>query len=319
MPPWLLYLILTILGLGVLGVGGELLVRGAGRLARSLGVSTLMIGLTVVAFGTSAPEAAVTVFAAIKDAPELAVGNIVGSNIANILLILGVAGLATPIVVSRNLIRIDGPIMILVSGLFVTVAYLHGEIAQWVGGLFLLALVGYTLVTYRLGRTRVPEEVATVPTGLGRHWWFNGVLIVVGIGGLVGGAQLIVQGASGIASLLGVSEHVIGLTIVAIGTSLPELATAVVAARQKQPDIAIGNVVGSNIFNILFVAGLAAATRPLPVPADILRFDGPFMLFVCVMFYPLAWSGQRIVRWEGAVLLLAYIAYLGRTVMQALG
>ncbi len=315
---WTAHILMLLGGLAVLAVGGEGLVRGASRLARALGVSSLAIGLTVVAFGTSAPEAAVTIYAASHDLAELAVGNVVGSNIANILLILGVAAILAPLAVPRSLIRVDGPIMILAAAAFMALAWVSGEISRWAGVTFVCALIIYTYRTYALAR-RTPLEPKRndAPTGRARHWWYNLSLVIIGVAGLVGGAKMIVSGASAIATMLGISEHVIGLTIVAIGTSLPELATAAVAARHQEPEIAIGNVVGSNIFNILFVAGLGAITQPLVVPPEIIHFDGPLMVAICVLFYPLVYTGQRVTRWEGGILVALYAAYLTWTAIQA--
>jgi len=312
---WLAHVGALVAGLVVLGGGGEFLVRGASRLAKSLGVSPLVVGLTVVAFGTSAPEAAVTIFATIEGTAPLAIGNIVGSNIANILLILGFAAAVSPLKVSASLIRVDGPIMILVAALFLGLAVMCGQIPTWAGIVFVVCLVFYTLLAYAIAR-RSPiesEKLGSPETGVGRRWWHNLLAIGVGIVGLVAGARLIVYGATKLALLLGVDDHIVGLTIVAIGTSLPELATAAVAARHKQPDIAIGNVVGSNIFNILFVTGIAAMIRPLDVPVDIVRVHGPLMLAVCVLFYPLVRTGQRVTRQEGVLLLVAYAGYLAWT------
>jgi len=315
--------LILMVGLVCLGIGGEMLVRGAARLARTLGVSTLVVGLTVVAFGTSAPEAAVTVTAAARGtegATGLAVGNVVGSNIANILLILGFAAVVRPLVVSHNLIRFDGPVMILSAAALTAIAWWIGSVGRVAGIVFVTSLLAYTVFTYCQARQRPVPEVAEEdhPKGIARHWWYNAALIVIGVVGLVGGAQLIVHGASELARAFGVSDHLIGLTIVAIGTSLPELATAVAAARQRQSDIAIGNVIGSNIFNVLFVTGLASMVTPLPVPSDIVHLDAPLMLGICVLTFPVMWTGRKIVRWEGAVLLGGYVAYLVWTGMRAM-
>ncbi len=322
MPECVAHTLVLVAGLVVLAVGGEFLVRGAVRLARALGVSALVVGLTVVAFGTSAPEAAVTIFAASRgtaEAASLAIGNVVGSNIANILLILGFAAAIGPLAVSRRLIRFDGPIMILSAALFMALAWLTGRIDRIAGGVFVAGLIAYTAFTYYQARKNPPpaNEHDEPLKGLGQHWWYNLILVAIGVGTLVGGAALIVQGASGLARAIGISDHVIGLTIVALGTSLPELATAAVAARHKQPDIAIGNIVGSNIFNVLFVTGLAALTHPLAVPEAIVCFDGPLMLAICIVFYPIVWTGQKVTRWEGLVLLAMYVSYLTWTGVQA--
>lgn len=317
MPDWVVHILVLVAGVAVLGGGGEGLVRGASRLARTLGMSALVVGLTVVAFGTSAPEAAVTIFAAARGSTDLAVGNVVGSNIANVLLILGFAAVVKPLKVSRSLLKLDGPVMIVAALVFMAVALLNRQIQRWEGGLFILGLVAYTLLTYREGRKHAQCDDQTPGSGLARRWWYNLALVVGGIAGLVIGARLIVDGASGIAALLGISPHIVGLTIVAIGTSLPELATAVAAARHNQPDIAIGNVIGSNIFNILFVTGLASLVHPLAVPAAILHFDGPLMVVVSLLAYAAIWTGQRVVRREGFLLLAGYTGYLTWTAWNA--
>jgi cation:H+ antiporter len=318
---WMLHAATLIAGIVVLGMGGEFLVRGATRLARSLGVSTLVVGLTVVAFGTSAPEAAVTIFAAARGAGELAIGNIVGSNIANVLLIMGAAAVMAPLAVSRSLIRVDGPVMILAAAALIGLAAPTGAIGRWAGVGLVGALVIYTAVTYILARRNyvaVAGEDEAPSAGWARFPAYNALLVAVGIGGLVLGASLMVDGATGLALLFSVSEHVIGLTIVAIGTSLPELATAVIAARRNHPDIAIGNVIGSNIFNVLFVAGATAIVQPLSVPPSILRFDGPLMVTVCIIAYVAVYTGRRVTRLEGSVLLFFYAAYLVGTTVRAL-
>lgn len=317
---WAQHAVLLTLGIVVLACGGEWLVRGAARLAQQLGISALVVGLTVVAFGTSAPEAAVTLFAAVGGSADLALGNVVGSNIANILLILGIAALLRPMRVAKSMIRVDGPVMILAAIALMMSGTLSGAVTRPVGLAFVAVLIGYTVFTYQLARRTGPTDEPEPPplTGWGRYAGYNTLLVVVGIAALVLGARLIVDGASGVARLLHVSEHVIGLTIVAVGTSLPELATAIVAARRGQADLAIGNVVGSNIFNVLFVAGSAAAVRPLAFPAALLHMDGWLMVGVCVAFYPIAITGRRISRGEGAALLTGYAAYLGYTVITAL-
>ncbi len=317
-------LALFVAGLVVLSTGGELLVRGAARLAQTLGVSALVIGLTVVAFGTSAPEAAVSILAAIRGEAGIAIGNIVGSNIANLLLILGAAALARPLRISLNLIRTDLPVMLLVTAAFLMLAadkaaFSAGptRIERYEGLVFLLGLAAYTWLTYRLARREPPAveaEYQAAQRGAGPVA-LNALLLVLGIGGLVGGAELIVRGASGIAELLGVERRIIGLTIVAVGTSLPELATCVIAARRNQPDIAVGNIVGSNIFNILSVAGLASLVRPLEVPRETLFFDAPVMLVVSLLAWYICWHGRTVTRRLGTGLLALYLTFLACTVL----
>ncbi|MBK9120634.1 MAG: calcium/sodium antiporter [Phycisphaerales bacterium] len=297
-------------GLALLAVSGEALVRGAARLAAAFGVPTLVIGLTVVAFGTSAPEAAVTIYAGLTQAADIAVGNVVGSNIANLLLILGVAAALQPIPISRSIIRWDGPVMLVSCLALGVVMVLAEEVTRSIGMVFVLALIVYTVLAYRLG-----GEHEVPPLNPHAHWLrsrsFNVVLVVLGIIGLVVGARLLVTGGTGFARLLGVSEHIIGLTIVAVGTSLPELATTIVAARRQQPDIALGNIVGSNIFNVLFVTGLTAVISPLPITRAIAHFDGAVMMGACVIFCLVGWTNARtITRRQGWLLLGLYAGYL---------
>ena len=321
--PELWCLLLLIGGLVVLGIGGECLVRGASHLARSLGVSALVVGLTIVAFGTSAPEAAVSVQAVLRDQDPIAVGNVVGSNIANILLILGVAASLRPFKISLNLLKTDAPIMVMVAAIFLLSSMARtgsGRIERWEGMALFAGLLVYSFFTYRMAR-REPPEVADeyqAALGLAGSRLFNSLLVGLGIIALVIGGRLIVDGAQGLAEELGISKTIVGLTIVAIGTSLPELATSIIAIRHNQPDIAIGNIVGSNICNILLVIGMAATVTPIEIGRDTMFQDGPVMLVACLLFLAIAWSGQRVSRWEGLGLLGLYAVYLGWTAYRAM-
>ena len=312
----------TVLGLFVLGrvllvVGAELLVRGASRLAVRLGISPLVIGLTVVAYGTSTPELAVSVQAGLAGQADIAVGNVVGSNIFNVLFILGLSALVAPLVVSRQLVRLDVPLMIGVSVVLLVVA-LDGTI-NWFDGMLLTAgMVAYTVFAVRQSRKEsaaVQREYAQEDGDAGRQGrrrLFAQIgLIVIGLALLVLGARWLVDGAVAIAKTFGVSELVIGLTIVAAGTSLPEVATSVVAALRGERDIAVGNVVGSNIYNILAIAGVAALVTPggLDVAPAILRFDLPVMIAVALACLPIFATGHVIARWEGVLFLGYYTAY----------
>jgi len=311
---WSSNILLLAGGLLVLGAGGELLVRGAARLARQMGVSALVVGLTIVAFGTSAPETAVSMQSAAGGHDALAVANAVGSCIMNILLVLGVAALVRPLRVSRNVLRTDAPCMLFFTAVFMLFAIDDQRIDRWQGLLFVVAIVLYTITTYFEARRQpaiVEEEYEHDPRQRPRSWILNIVAIVIGIVGLVKGADLIVDGAVGIAHALGASERIIGLTIVAFGTSLPELATCVVAARRNQPDIAIGNIVGSNIFNILAVIGLTATAFPLRIPSETIAFDGPVMFGTAILLIPILRTGRRVGRWEGLLLLALFGAYVG--------
>lgn len=329
-------LVLLVAGLLALVAGGEVLVRGAGGVATALGMSPLIVGLTVVAAATSAPELAVSLDASLSGSPGLALGNVVGSNIANVLLVLGVSALVLPLVVGLRLVRIDVPILILLSALTFLLA-LDGTISR-TDGLLLVALavghLGYTVVAAR--RTPVVPEPAPAgatppdstgaadlgdaalrraPRGLGR----DVLLVVVGVVLLVVGAGWLVEGATAVAQALGVSDLVIGLTVVSIGTSLPELATSVLAVARGQRDVAVGNVVGSGILNLGMVLGLAAvtATDGVPVPPAALRFDLPVMVAVALALLPVAIRGMQISRPEGAAFVAYYAGYTGYLVLYA--
>lgn len=314
-----------LLGLALLILGGEALVRGASRLATALGLSPLVVGLTVVAFSTSAPELAVTVSSAWRGQPDIAIGNIVGSNISNILLILGLSALVAPLIVSQQLVRVDVPLMLGASVLMLFLVS-DGQVSSLEGGealilLFLyvaLAIVASRRETERVKREYADEFGAATPQAR-RRWPINALLAAVGVAMLVVGAQWLVDGAVAVARLLGLSELIIGLTIVAVGTSLPELATSVVATLRGERDIAVGNVVGSNIFNILSVLGLTALVAPngIPVAPAAISFDIPIMIAVAAACLPVFFNGYRIERWEGALFLGYYVAYLAYLVLAA--
>lgn len=307
---WLMLLV----GLVLLIVGADLLVKGAARLASSFGVPALVVGLTVVAFGTSAPELAVSVKAAYSGQAELAIANVVGSNVFNILMILGLAALVSPLIVSQQLIRQDVPIMILIS--FITVALVwDGSLARWEAAILFVGLLSYVGFLFVQGRKQgmdvVDDEVSEmlqekVPL------WKNLLLVVAGLALLVIGARWLVESAVEIASALGVSEAVIGLTIIAAGTSLPEVMTSVVASLKGQRDIAIGNVVGSNVFNLLCVLGLSGMVSPEPLLAgeQMTHLDLPVMLGVAMLCLPLFFVGSMLTRLEGCFFLALYVAYV---------
>jgi cation:H+ antiporter len=308
-------------GLVLLVLGGELLVRGASKLAVSLGLSPLVVGLTVVAFGTSAPELAVSVQAVLAGQTDIAMGNVVGSNILNVLLILGVSALIVPLVVAGKMIRKGVPVMVGTSLLLIVLA-LDGNISQLEGGVLVMLLIGYTIMLIRQSR----RETAALREQYAREIhiehpehkkvWDDYLLaqiglIVAGLVLLLLGARWLVDGAIAIATALGVSELIIGLTIVAIGTSLPEAAASIAAAVKGQRDIAVGNVVGSNILNVLCVVGFAAVSSPigLAVGRSLLEFDMLVMLAVAIACLPIFFTGNVISRWEGGVFLGYYAAY----------
>jgi len=311
--------LMILLGLVSLVAGAELLVRGASQLARAAGLPSLVIGLTVVAYGTSAPELAVSVGAGLAGQSDIALGNVVGSNTFNVLFILGLSAMIAPLAVSSQLVRLDVPVMIGVSALAWVLAA-DGVVSRWEGVLLVCCLVAYTALLLRLGKRneqgRAPRPVPDKPAPPRRRGLLgSALLIAAGLVLLVLGAHWLVRGAVGLARLLGVGDMLIGLTIVAAGTSLPEAATSVVASLRRQRDIALGNVVGSNIFNILGVLGGASLVSPrgMGVPDAALHLDVPVMTAVALACLPVFFTGGRISRWEGAVFLgyyAAYVAYL---------
>lgn len=312
-----------VLGLAALVVGAELLVRGASRLAVSWGVSPLVVGLTVVAFGTSAPEMAVSVGASLAGSAELAIGNVVGSNIANVLLILGLSALIAPLLVHEQIIRQEIPIMIGASLVVVAMA-LDGNIGRVEAALLFAGVIAYTVFlvvqSRRASKDTEDEFASEIPASAwDRHWSVQALLVIGGLGLLVLGADWLVGAAVAFARVLGVSDLVIGLTVVAVGTSMPEIATSLVAALRGQRDIAVGNVVGSNIFNLLAVLGAAGVVSAggLAVPDAARNFDLWVMLAVAFACLPILLTGREIARWEGALFLGYYAAYLLYLVLAA--
>jgi cation:H+ antiporter len=311
--------LLVALGLAVLVAGGDLLVRKAAALGVRLGVTPLLIGLTVVAYGTSTPELLVSVRAALADSGDIALGNVVGSNIANIALILGLAALVRPLEVKAQLLRADVPLMIGASLLLVLLLW-DGGLSRADGALLVAGLVAYTLLVIQLARRERSAEVrsefaAAAPSAAG-SLWAQLLLLLLGLGLLVAGASWLVRGAVGLAATWGMSEAVIGLTVVAVGTSLPELATSLVAAWRRQGDIAIGNVIGSNVYNILGILGVVALLHPLNA-TGIGASDLVVMLLVAALCLPLMRSGFLVSRVEGLLLLIGYAAYVGWLVLHA--
>lgn len=339
---------LFVAGLLLLIGGAELLVRGASRIAAAAGIAPLVVGLTVVAFGTSAPELAVTTAATLAGDPDLALGNVVGSNILNILLILGISAVLAPLLVQKRVVRMEVPFMILVSAIVVLLA-MNGVIGRVEGILLVLGGITYTVVLVvqarRAGNGAVVNGSATQlaaaagasspmasssasspasPASPASTWTGAGLakdiaLIAVGLGLLVLGSQWIVDGAQVMAERLGVPDLVIGLTVVSAGTSLPELATSVVASVRGQRDIAVGNIIGSNVFNLLIILGTAATVAPdgLAVPLSALTFDLPVMLIVAAACLPIFFTGHRIDRLEGVLFLGFYVVYTGYLVLDA--
>lgn len=314
--------VLLIGGLVLLLAGAELLVRGASRLALSLGISPLVIGLTVVAYGTSAPELAISIGATLDGQPDIALGNVIGSNIANVLLILGLSALIAPLVVARQLVWLDVPIMVGVSVLVLVLA-LDGQLDRWLGFALLLGGVAYTALQVYLGRRESAAVTTLVPAPAGppSPTWRNALLVLAGLLLLVLGARWLVSSAVTIAEAFGISQLVIGLTVVAIGTSLPELATSLMAALRGEREMAVGNIIGSNIFNLLLVLGATVALSPggIAISAAAVNFDLPVMTAVAVACLPIFFTGHCIARWEGALFLGYYIAYTAFLLLNASG
>ncbi|MCU0482022.1 MAG: calcium/sodium antiporter [Anaerolineae bacterium] len=313
----IVYIIIGIIGLVW---GGNWLVTGSARLAESFGIPRLIVGLTIVALGTSSPELLVNLSSVLNGSTDLALGNVVGSNISNIGIILGISGIIAPIVVHATLIRREIPIMIVVAvGMYLLA--LDGQLNQFDGILLLLGFVAFnglmiwvTLQNRPLAHVDDVAEFSTQeirsikrPIELAR--------LVAGLVILIVGANLTVQGAINIATALGVSELIIGITIVAVGTSLPELMASLIAAIRKESELAIGNVVGSNIFNILLILGTTSAIQPINIPPSALQFDILVMLAFSLLLFPLAWMGNKLDRWECGVLLAGYVVFVLVTIL----
>lgn len=311
-----------VLSLAVVTLGAELLVRGASLLALRAGVSALFVGLTIVGIGTSTPELGASLFAALDGSSDVVVGNVVGSNIFNIAVILGVTALVRPIRVQLRAVRRDLLVAVAVACAPLAAIAFGGELPRAAGAVFVGGLVVYLALAFRAGRRahadqeqRMAEELrstlatASTPRLLDATW-INVVFIVVGLACLVLGSRWFVGVAIATASQAGISERVIGLTVVSIGTSLPELVTSIAAARRRTPEIVVGNVIGSNIFNVLGVLGLSSLARPQAVPPTMLTLDVPIMVVATLCLLPIVRSGGAISRTEGAVLVLGYGAYL---------
>ncbi|MGM0543862.1 MAG: calcium/sodium antiporter [Pseudomonadota bacterium] len=311
----MLYALSLLVGISCLTLGGEALIRGAVAGARRVGVSPLLTGLVVVGFGTSAPELVVSIDAAINQQPDIAVGNIVGSNIGNILLILGLCALICPMTVQPQALRRDGVVMVAATVLFIGLAF-GGALGRLDAGIFLAGLISYLIWAY------LSERQQTIPaaemhaaeadevTALPRTTISIVMALGLGLGLLIGGSQLLLYGTIGLAQAMGISEAVIGLTIVAVGTSLPEMAVSVIAALRRHADVAVGNILGSNIFNLLGILGISAVLQPLPIADRVAAFDQWVMLGAAGVLMIFLYTGMRLSRLEGGLLLTGYGVYL---------
>jgi cation:H+ antiporter len=301
-------------GVALLYAGGELLVGGATALARRFGVSPMVVGLTVVAFGTSSPEMAATLVAALRGAPEVALGNVLGSNVANLGLILGASALLYPLTAELRFIFREIPFMVLAGALMFPLGwnavYGRGD------GVFLLALLALYLAVLVVesrrdaGRRVQAEFGGEFGDKALRPVWLSLLMVAAGIALLTGGAHVLVEGAVGVARLFGVPEKVVGISLVALGTSLPELAACLVAAARKEADIVLGNLVGSNVFNVLGILGTTALVHPLPVALDAITIDFAVMMAFSLLLLPLLGLRKRIARPEGALLVAGYVGYI---------
>ncbi|MFN3390710.1 MAG: calcium/sodium antiporter [Meiothermus ruber] len=310
---FVLNLLLIASGIVLLYFGGEALVKNAVVLARSWGISTMVVGLTVVAFGTSSPELAASLAAALTGSPAIAIGNVVGSNILNILLILGVTALLAPIRAQAQFIKREVPIMIGAALLLFVFLYFDQQITRW-EGLFSMALLGlYIWFLYRSSISESADVLEEFDQEYGqpaKTGWQTYVGLVLGLALLGVGARLLTIGAVELARAFGVPELIIGLTIVALGTSLPEVAASITAALRREPDIALGNIVGSNVFNILGILGLTALVQPVGLPWEGIQRDMWVMLLASVLLWPFLATGSRLGRREGGVFLGLYVAYV---------
>lgn len=305
---------ILLVGLSILVAGGELLVRGASSIALRIQISPLVVGLTVVAFGTSAPELLVSVQAALSGSPDLAMGNVVGSNICNLALVLGVTALIYPVQVQKDSIRIDWPVA-MGSALLLFLLCRDQWISAIEGSFFLLSIIVYNFLIIKKSQKETAahqalskkDELPAQPSG---NVWKDVLFIVVGTLALSFGSDWFVGGAQAIALALGISERVIGVTVVAIGTSLPELVTSVVAAYKKETDIAMGNLLGSNIFNILSILGITSLMQEIQVSEAILSTDMLWMLGITLLIFPMMLYHKNIGRTEGLILLLVYVGYI---------
>lgn len=303
-----MYLLYFLAGFILLYYGAEFLVRGSSSVAVSFGVKKIVVGLTIVALGTSMPEFVVSLFAAMERVDGISVGNIVGSNLANILLVLGLASVIRPIDVKRRVFILELPVLLLITSMFVLFC-LDGELKGFEGAIMFVTFVAYMTFIIANRKVRENADIELVPMEKG-NLAKNIFLTALGLVGLVVGGQLTIRGAIGLARAFGISEVIIGLTVVAIGTSLPELFTSIVAVIKKEDEISIGNIIGSNLFNTAFVLGIVPMIHSLNIDHSVIRFENPLMLVVTVLFAVFLFIGRGLSRLEGIMLLLIYTFFI---------
>jgi len=306
-------ILFILIGFVLLVKGGDYLVEGSVSIARKAKLSSMVIGMTVIGFGTSAPEMLVSVNAALADSPGIALGNVVGSNIANIALILGVTGLLYTCVTDSHTLRVDLPFMVLACVLLLFVGMM-GSIGRIAGILGILLLVAFLIWQIRASRRKGDADVPKTEDAPVRSLPVSIIMVVLSIAAMIVGANILVDGAKNVAAALGVSERVIGLTVVAVGTSLPELFASVMSAKRGETDLAIGNIIGSVSFNVFFVVGVSAAISPIMEGTAVFFYDYLLMVGLAVLLWLFLFTKRTLERWEGAVLLLTYVAYIAHMV-----
>lgn len=308
--------LILLVGLFILILGGDFLVKGATNVALRFHISPLVVGLTIVAFGTSAPELLISVKAALEGTPDMTIGNVVGSNICNLALVLGVTALISPIHVGPDTFKIDWPVAMGSSLAFFGVAWYFNEIGMAIGLIFLTLIIIYIVFLLRKSRkeNRPPEDFDVDPSEVSSSSSWAKVkdylLIALGCAGLYQGAEWFVGGAKELASVLGVSQRVIGITVLALGTSLPELTTSIIASLKKETDLALGNLLGSNIFNVLSILGITSIITPVTVSQVFINNDMLWMLGITFVIFPFMFTGRNVARWEGGMLLVLYVFYI---------
>lgn len=312
-----LQLVLLVVGFVLLIKGADWFVDGASKIADKFGIPHIVIGLTIVAFGTSAPEAAVSISAALKGSVDLAISNVLGSNIMNVLLILGLSSMICPLAVKKSAVKFDIPFVFMVSVLMLVRGAIDGTVGRADGLIFWVLLISYLIYTLRLTKKSQEADEAFEPADENDKIWKLLLLIIVGGVMIVAGSNVTVDAASNIATEFGMDERLIGLTIVAFGTSLPELVTSCIAAKKKETDIAVGNIVGSNLFNILFVLGSSAVITPVAYKPEFI-FDNVVAIFVMVVLWLFVFRKQKLSRTGGMVMLVLYAVYFANLLMQAL-
>lgn len=303
-----MYIVYFLTGFVLLYYGANFLVNGSSSIAVSFGVKKIVVGLTLVALGTSMPEFVVSLFSAIEKVDNISVGNIIGSNLANVLLVLGISSVIRPIKAKRRIFILDFPVLLVITAIFIIFCY-NGRLVFYEGAILLTLFIAY--MSYIIVNRKVQEENVVEIKNIERGNIVKSLaLSFLGLGGLVIGGNLTVRGAIGLARAFGISELIIGLTIVALGTSLPELFTSVIAVVKKEDDISIGNIIGSNLFNTAFVLGIIPMIYSLKIDTSVIKFENPFMMVVTILLFVFLFIGKKLSRIEGVFLLILYVLFI---------